>query len=304
MNDVLNRIRHEYKNPMAVFSSVTRSMLVASPGKELFCADWAAVEARIAFWVAEHDEGLEAFRQDRKLYEEMASEGFNIPIELVTKDSIERFVGKESVLGCQYGMGGKKFLAQCHKKGVKQVTEEMAKRAVAAYRALHHPVPTLWRNMENAAIRAISNPGRAYKTNKVTLYTRGDFLNIQLPSGRKMRYFKPSLRGKRLLSGHTVPEIRYWAVDLHEWKEVTTWGGILTNHVVQGIARDLMVNAIYNLENAGYEFLLSVHDEGLSEREVGVGSLDEYLEIFTKLPPWAGGLPIKAEGWIGRRYRK
>jgi DNA polymerase len=292
------------QNVMNALVSVIRGMLIASPGCKLFCADFAAIEARVAFWLAEHEEGVQAFLEKRKLYEEMASEAFGIPIEEVTKESLERFVGKESVLGCQYGLGWAKFLKNCHMKGVKQVTPEMAKKAVYTYRKVHHPIPEFWDKIERACLQATMNPGKRFKATKVTVYVADRWLNIKLPSGRRLRYFKPRVTQKQLANGQMVPELRYFAMDLHQWKEIPSWGGTLTNHCVQGIARDLMANAMINIENAGYQFLLSVHDEGLSEQKNGLGSVAHYVSLMTKLPEWAEGCPVEAEGWTGPRYKK
>lgn len=303
------RAKYGRTKVMDVLVSAIRGMLLASLGKELFCADFAAVEARGAFWVADHHDGLTAFREKRKLYEEMAHAAFGKSMAwLLTEEgkaSIERFVGKESVLGCQYGMGWPKFLSQCLKKGV-IVTPEIAKKAVYTYRKVHKPVCDAWKKIEAAAVEAIRNPGKTIKVCKVSIYVKDDFLNIKLPSSRRLRYFKPRVSHKQLASGRMVPQIHHWAMDnyTHQWVEVVTWGGVLFNNIVQGIARDLMMNAVTNIENAGYEFLLSVHDEGLAERKKGCGSLKEYLELMTKLPAWADGLPLIAEGWVGPRYRK
>jgi DNA polymerase len=296
--------RYGRERVMDVLVSIIRGMIIASEGHDLYCADFAAVEARIAFWVAGHKEGIRAFLENRKLYEEMASEAFGMPLEEVTKNSIERFVGKESVLGCQYGLGWMKFLKNCHMKGVKQVTPDMAKKAVYTYRKIHHPIPTFWKNIEEAAIKAILNPGKRYRVTKVVVYKKDKWLNIRLPSGRRLRYFNPSLVQKQLANGRMVPEIRYWTVDFHQWARVSIWGGQFTNHIVQGIARDLMVNGIINIENAGYKFLISIHDEGLSENRKGTGSVKEYSGLMTRLPAWAKGAPITAEGWTGPRYKK
>lgn len=307
MSQKLEWIRKNYGNPMDVFSSLLRSMLIASPGCELFCADFSSVEARVAFWVAEHHEGVKAFRENRKLYEEMAAETFGMDISEVLKDSLERFIGKESVLGCQYGLGWRKFMINCHQKGMKMVTPEIAKKAVYTYRKVHHPIPEFWGMCERAAIQAIRNPGKRYRVTKVVFYVSGDFLNIKLPSGRRLRYFKPSISSKQLAGGYLVPEIRYWMQDqkTQQWVRRNIWGGTFTNHIVQGLSRELMVHGVFNIENAGYRFLLSVHDEGLAEKKKGKGSLKEYLDLMAgQLPEWAKGLPLKAEGWTGQRYHK
>lgn len=298
-------------NVMEVLVCAVRGMLIASPGHELYCADYAQVEARVAFWVAEHEEGLEAFRTGAKLYELMAAEAFDMHVEDILKDSLERFVGKESVLGCQYGMGWAKFKSQCHKKGMKGVTDEIAKKAVYTYRRVHYPVTEAWKNLENAAVQAILNPGEKFCTNKCVFYIHGKWLNIKLPSGRRLRYFKPQVGQKEIGRGshkRMVPEIRYWGFytvnSRQVWGRISIWGGVFMNHICQGIARDMMVAGIFNIDEAGYKFLLSVHDEGLAEHRLGKGSVKEYVRLMTTLPAWADGAPITAEGWCGARYKK
>ncbi len=230
MPSKLEWIRKNYGDPMKVFSSLTRGMLTPSPGYELFCADFAAIEARVAFWVAEHEEGVKAFRENRKLYEEMAAHTFGMNAEDVKKDSLERFVGKSATLGCQYGVGPAKFLKMCHLQGMKQVTDDIAKKAVYTYRKVHHPIPTFWKEIEGAVVSAILNPGSRYNVTKVQVYMHENFLNIRLPSGRRLRYFKPRVSQKQLAGGRMVPQIHHWAVELHQWQEVVSWGGVFTNH--------------------------------------------------------------------------
>lgn len=297
--------RYGNTNAMNVLVSSIRGMIIASLGKEFYCGDFVAIEACLAFWMAEHKEGIQAIRDKRKLYEEMASETFDIPLDEILKDSLERFVGKESVLSCQYGSGWNSFMNNCHKKGMSQVTPEMAKKAVYTFRKVHAPIPAIWKALEEAAVEAIRNPGKHYQVTKVTLYVHGNFLIIKLPSGRKLKYYKPRLSQKRLAGGRLVPQIHYWTVWKKNFIETVIWGGILFNHCVQGIARDLMMNATSNIEKAGYQFVLSVHDEGLAEREIGCGSLKEFLHLMAgQLPDWAKGAPITATGWVGLRYKK
>ncbi len=301
----LNLIRQKYgpTQVMPVLVSSIRGMLIAPPGREFYCADFSSVELRLTFWVAGHEEGLKAIRDGRKIYEEMASATFNIPLEKVTKESIERFVGKESVLGCGYGMGPPKFHKNCHQKGVPQVTEEMARKAVYTYRKVHWPVPQAWKNIENTVIDAIKHPGSTHVCHKVLIFCEGDFLKIRLPSGRYLHYYKPRISYKPLGS-RMVPVIKYWAEHKHQWCEVRAWGGVFFNNIVQGIARDLEAHSLKMIENAGYEVDTHTHDEILSEQDKNKGDLKEYIKLMTKLPSWAKGAPISAEGWVDSRYRK
>ncbi len=307
--DGLTGIQHQYGKArvMDVLVSAIRGMLIASPGKEFFCGDFAAVEARLAFWIAEHKDGIQAFKDNRKLYEEMASVAFEIPIEEIEKDSLERFVGKESVLGCQYGLGPDRFMVQCHDKGMKSVTLEIAKKAVYTYRKVHKPVPDTWKRLENSIMMAIQFPGNVYKHNKVVISVKNDFLTIRLPSGRRLRYFKPHLTQKQLAGGRMVPQINHYAMNgvTRQWERTVSWGGVFFNNIVQGTARDLLAHSLFNVENAGYDVVGHYHDEILAERKIGKGDLNEFINLMAgRLPKWAQGAPISAAGWTGLRYKK
>lgn len=311
----IERIREKYgPKVMDVFASVIRGMIIAPEGEEFFDADWAAIEARIAFWMSGDEGGIKAFKENRKIYEEMAIEIFGMSLDEVTKESLERFVAKESILGCQYGMGDIKFLNQCHKKGMKQVTKEIARKAVRAYRKKYSAIPEAWHNLEYAFIQAIKHPDKIYKTTMVKIFMRGDFLIMKLPSGRPIKYYKPRVVNVQKFN-QMKPEIRYmgkgWIINPETgkpkkaWCEKDAWGGDIFNHAVQGTARDFMVHGIKRIENAGYKFCLSVHDEGLSSRKKGEGSLKEYIHLLAgELPEWGKDCPLKAEGWVGPRYRK
>jgi len=100
--------------------------------------------------------------------------------------------------------------------------------------------------------------------------------------------------------------VEFWAVNskTKKWNQERTWGGTLTENIVQATARDLMMPAMVRLEKKGYQALLMVHDEGICEKEIGKGSIDEFVKILCKPPKWAEGLPIDAKGWKGPRYRK
>ena len=300
----LEMVRLLYGEPMEVFVSCLRTMIKAREGKELFVADFAAIEARILFWVADHYEGCKAYREGRKMYEEMAMDIFNITdIFKVTKD--QRFVGKQTVLGSGYGMGFKKFQSSCQDLG-QEVSTEVSKKAITSYREKHKPVPNLWKNLEKAAIAAVNNPTKTFKINHTEWFMKGKFLYCRLPSGRCLHYYGPHIKHERTPWGDSRATLRHWGVDpkTKKWVVEHTWGGKLTENVVQAISRDLLAAAMLRIEKAGWKVLLTVHDEIIAEREVGQGDLEEFNGLMKKLPDWAKGAPVDCEGWYGQRYHK
>lgn len=301
----LEWVRFLYGDPMRLLASTLRGVIIASPGKELFCADYSAVEARMLFWFARHEAGIRAYAEGRDLYREMAAFIYSKPLEAIAKDSLERFVAKQIILGCGYGMGAKKFKAHCENFDV-EISEELAERAVKAYREMHAPVTQLWYNIERAALAATQRPGTVFAINRVKWVKSADFLWCELPSGRRLAYYRPEIHMKPTPWGEPRATLHHYGVDQYtrKWGLSPTYGGKLTENIVQGASRDLMGDAMKRTESAEYEITLSVHDELLGERERGIGTAKEFLGLISTLPVWAAGAPIKAEGWSGERYRK
>lgn len=293
-------VRAMHGNVMAALSSCLRGCIRATPGHELYCADFNAIEARVVFWMAGHTKGLKLF-ESADPYVEQASLIFGVPIAEVTDDM--RFVGKQSILGCGFGMGHVKFRAQCKQFG-RDISPELAKRAVNWYRTSHKPVVRLWGNIERAAILATRNPGKAYKVNRTKWFVKGKFLYCELPSGRRLAYFGPSVRFTVTPWGTKRPVLYHWGMEMHQWVNRGTYGGKLTENVVQAVARDVMKFSELAVEDAKYIPLIDVHDECLTERKKGTGSIEDFERLMSKLPKWANGLPVRVKGWVGPRYKK
>lgn len=296
-------VRTLYGDPMDTFSSCLRGMVLPPEGEEIFCADFSSIETRVLFWLAKHDTGLEAYEQNKDLYKEMAAIIFRKKPEEVTKQ--DRELGKRAILGCGYGMGDKKFHATCELYN-QPVSEDLAKRAVEAYRMTHHPIPSLWYAIESAAIKAVQNPGKVFSLNQTSWCVKDDFLWCQLPSDRKLAYYKPTVKLKPMPWGEKKKTLYHWGVDpkIKRWMESGTYGGKLVENITQAVARDLMAEAMLRTENAGYKVMMTVHDEDVASRKIGEGDAKEFVDLMKVVPEWAAGLPIQAEGWKGPRYRK
>lgn len=297
----LEDLRFWYGSPNELFASCLRSMITAPPGCEFFGGDYSGIELRVLFWIARHREGLAAIREGRDMYCEQAKEIYG---RTITKaDHFERQLGKKAVLGAGYQMGPDKFFETCWKEGM-EVSEELAKAAIVAYRTLHRPVVECWKNLDLAAIAAVKNPGKRYRRNRVVWYVDGEYLWAELPSGRRLAYYGPSVRVKPTPWGEDKETLYYWCVNAKtkKWNEEGTYGGKLTENCVQAIARDLLASALIRLDRAGYDPVIHVHDETVTKRMRGQGSLAEFERVMLDSPAWAIGLPVKVDGWTDERY--
>lgn len=253
-----------------------------------------------------------------------------------------RQLGKAQVLGCGFGMGWKKFKASAWDMYRLKLTNRQAKKAVAQYREANAAVPELWTEFENAAVAAIENKGQIFKAGKCLFSVRRGFLWVKLPSGRKLAYRSPRLgmyvptyevdeyyyKGQwrkedyfddleidsdtlkmrtREVEGRPRRTVEFWGLDKSKKNLALerTWGGTLTENIVQAVARDLMMPAMVRLEAANYKALLMVHDEGICEKKKSDGDEKEFVELLCQRPAWADkSLPLEAKGWKGPRYKK
>lgn len=301
----LEFLRSQFDDPIEVFVSILRCMITCEEDEDLYVSDFSAIEARVLFWLADHEEGCKAFLEKRKMYEELAMVIFKrTSISQVQKD--ERFVGKQAFLLSGYGGGWKKFQKTCEQFD-QPVTTKVAKQAIEGYRKLHAPVPKLWTNLETAATKAVLNPGKTYKINKTEWFMEGEFLCCKLPSGRKLFYYGPKVKFKKTPWGASKATLYHWTVDskTKKWVFVGTWGGVLTQNCVGGISRDLLASSMLRVEKAGYPVILSVHDEVVSKRKKNTGgTLEEFNNLMKKVPKWGVGIPMGVEGFMDHRYHK
>jgi DNA polymerase len=308
-------LRLLYGQPIQVLSGCIRNVIVAGPRKVLHVIDWASIEARILFWTTNDKAGLRAYREGRKMYEEMASKIFGVPVEQVIQEYVngewfKRFVGKEAVLGSGYQMGAPRFQQACKDKKV-EISLELAKTAIDSFRTEHPDVVRFWKEIENAAIKALAYPGNRVTCGKVSfLFPGGRFLFCTLPSGRRIAWCDPVIKYPVNKFGKKQAKIYFWGIDskTRKWKEQTTYGGKLTENVVQAIARDVLVDAMFRADQGGWEIVMHVHDEVVAEIDEQASRDTHTFGRFEKLmavtPTWAADCPIAVEGFETKRYRK
>lgn len=293
----------------AALSSAIRGVIVARDGHDLMVSDYSAIEARVLLWLAGEETACDMLRRGADLYIDMANTIYERSD--ITKDAGERQLGKQAVLGCGYGMGPPKFKDTCAGYGI-IIDDELAKKAVYAYRDKYKRVKSLWYDLNDCAIKASLSPGiRVYSEaadRKIYFIQRGIFLLMVLPSGRPVVYPYAEVRvvTKDFGEGPVEQQALTYRKEINKkWVRTDTYGGRLVENAVQAIARDIMAIGALNCSERGYALRLMVHDEAISEVPEGQGSISEYERLLCVLPEWAEGCPIAAaDGWRGKRYRK
>lgn len=289
-------------DPMKVFASTVRACLVAAPGKELICSDYKQIEARVLPWFAGQNDVLDVFRSGEDIYRTLASKMYGVPADRI--DDSRRFQGKVAGLSCQYQGWSAALMKMARNYGA-DFDEDQAAEIAGKWREANPKIVAFWYAMEEAAKEAIRNPGGTYGVadNKIMFRIVGDFLVMRLPSGRRLYYFRPELRIDKQRGRE---QITFLGIDTYtrQWCRTTTYGGSLAQSATQAAARDIMVNGMFNLAKAGYDLIGTVHDEVWNEVDEGEGSIEEVERIMCVLPDWARDIPIEAQGYRAKRYKK
>ena len=320
-------------------SALIRTALVAGPGCAFVDADFSAIEARVIAWLAGEQWVLDVFRTHGKIYEATASQMFGIPMERITKGSPEyayRAKGKVATLALGYQGGANALIAMGALKS--GIPEKELPEIVARWRSANPAIRRFWYRAEAAAHQAVEecrrvelplktlDPERAranedalgapegtfsdYFNRDICLVfaretdpaNKLDFLTITLPSGRKLFYADPHMGTNRFGN----PSLRYRGQNgtTKKWAVTETYGGKLAENITQAVARDCLFYAMENLTEAGYKIVFDVHDEVVLEVPEDRADLEDVARIMSRTPPWAPGLPLKAEGWVEKFYRK
>lgn len=296
-------------NSMEILVSSLRAVICAMVDRHMKSADYSAIEARVLLWLAGDQRALDIFRRGEDIYLDMAAAIYGVPMSTLDKESDERPLGKETILGAGYGMGDDKFRQRCEEVANIIIDKAMAKKSIQTYRKRFPKVPKLWENLEKAAIEAVRYPGRV--TNylgirfKMARYGKMPILLCRFPSGHTTGYpYAKVILGEKW--GRVSYELIYegYHSKTKQWTELSTYGGKLTENVTQGVARDLMAFGMLLLDCVGYYLIMTVHDEAASEDDEDFGSLEDFEMLLCTLPVWADGLPVTSEGWVGPRYRK
>lgn len=308
----LDALKAVYGSVPDTLSQLIRTAFVAPEGHILIDADFSAIEARVISWLAGEEWRLDVFRTHGKIYEASASQMFGVPIERIKKGNPEyalRQRGKvaELALGYQGGVSAMRKMDTGHQ--LDNLSDDEIKDIVKRWRDTNPKIRSLWDEFNSAALQVIGYGGSVRVRNCVVARECDcihgmSAMTILLPSGRKLYYIDPEIGENRWGN----PSITYMGVnDKNKWGRVETYGGKLTENCVQAIARDCLSQAIEHLEAAGLPVVFHVHDEVVID-SVPFADEDAMLKkvvgIMATPIPWSPDLPLGADGWVGKFFRK
>ena len=300
-----------YDKPTHILSQLIRTTFIAPEGYTFSVADFSAIEARVIAWTANEKWRLDLFKDPKAdIYCASASKMFGVPVH---KGDELRQSGKISELSLGYE-GGVNALTIMDIKKV--LTEEEKPEIVSKWRKANKKIVSLWRSLENAAKKCIGTrkPQTFEIDEKSSIIFRMESgaMTIELPSGRKLFY--PSARlGQRTIKGANgdfdVQDISYFGQDqtTGKWVKLHTYGGKLTENIIQAISRDLLANAIFKVFDLGYNIVLHVHDEIAAEIPKDGNEeivLQQMIDAMCTAPEWAANIPLRAAGYITDYYKK
>lgn len=287
-----------FGNVPNVLSELIRTILIPKPNHRFIVADFSAIEARVLAWIAGEQWRIDTFKNGGDIYCASASKMFKVPVEKNGVNGELRQKGKISELACGYGgsVGALKNMGAVEMG----VQENELQGLINDWRNANPHIVRFWYEVGNAAMKAIKEKTTVPLGKLVFAYERG-ILFIRLPSGRRLSYIKPRI-GTNRFGGDSIT---YMGINsAKKWDRLETFGGKLTENIVQGTARDLLANALINAANAGYDTVFHVHDEIICEVPNGYGSVDELCRLMCIKPEWADGLPLNADGFECEYYKK
>lgn len=292
-----------FANPVLSARALVRPMVKASPGKVIIAADYSSIEYILLMYMCEDDAAVKRFASGIDQYKDLASHMYGVPYEKVTKE--QRQMGKMGILGCGYGLGAEGFIGYADKWGVK-LDRKTANETVSGFRSLYNNTPKFWYAANECAINAVEFPGRTFSTNRTefkVVYDRNKrkWLATRLPSGRTMYYFNPNVE-----DGKFGPNVTSWSVNqtTKTWCKKYMSPGKWVENIIQALGRDLLYYGKFALESAGFPIIFSVYDEVVAEVDEDKADLPLFENLMSSVPPWAKGLPLRAEGYVSNRYKK
>lgn len=296
-----------YDNVPGTLSELIRTALVPEEDQKFVVCDYSAIEARVTAWLAGEQWRLDVFKDGGDIYCASAEQMFKVPVVKHGVNGHLRQKGKIAELALGYGGGvGALKAFGADKMGM---TDEDMGETVALWRESSPNVCRLWKKLERAAILCTTRkvsvgvdcpvPGIRYEWDNGIMW-------LVLPSGRKMAYYAPEYGDFPRKNG-SGECLTYMVLNqtTRKWQRTETWGGKLTENLVQAVARDCLREAMFALNENGWDIRASVHDELICTEPLGSGrTWQDVAALMTRPIPWADGLPLAADGYDCPFYMK
>lgn len=290
-----------YPDVASTLSQLIRTAFVPEQGHRFIVADYSAIEARVIAWIANEEWRLKTFEDGGDIYCASASQMFKVPVVKHGINGELRQKGKIAELACGYGGGVgalKAFGAD------KVMSEEDMVQTIDSWRAASPHICALWKALEKAAIRCVVRKEPAISSvGNILFEYEYPVMWMTLPSGRRIAYwgaeYTEGVRG-------TGKTLSYMGVNqtTKKWERIETWGGKLTENLVQATARDCLKESMLALAAEGFDVRAHVHDEVIITEPVGGRSVEEVCNIMSRPLRWAPGLPLRADGYETPYYKK
>jgi len=326
-----------YGDATEAISKASRHWITAEPGNFILSGDFASVEAVGVACLSEEEWKIQAFKEGVKIYEMMGEKIHSLPPGTVTKATHpqERQDGKtgELAFGYQGALGAWLKFDNSGRHSDERIIE-----ICRSWRHEHPCIVSFWYALESAAISAVLTPGREFRpTNKGHELAIGfeivdEWLTMILPNDKRLWYYDPQIRStmpqwhQPLTKDDCAagacdcklrPQLTYMAQKEGQWRRTHTYGGKLAENATQATCREILMASMLRLKENGFStegedhgIILSVYDEIVLELPKGFRGLseeklkDEFESLISEVPGWAIGWPVRAEAWIGDRYKK
>lgn len=323
LNDFMTKritdLMKKYGNLGETATKLIRPTVMAPEGKLLCVADYVSVENVLLHWAANDVETTNDFHNGIDQYKKYASRRFNVHYSEVTKR--QRTYAKPCVLGLGYGGGGAALQRVAKGYGV-NLSEAASENDKVFYRGLYPMIPDLWYKVSGSMVRAVEEETIVQlDTGTVSLQfiKRGTYAFIILPSGRFLCYPAPTVQrdaqyGNKCMTYMGEDSSKQWRrlgdqerlIKSIPMPDMPIHGGRLVENIIQALARDLLVFGMLEAKRQGFKLIGSVHDEAIAEVDESVTSntLDFFCEALCQTEDWAHTVPLRADGYLGKRYRK
>ena len=295
-----------YGNVKDTLSQLIRTAFIPSEGNRFVVADFSAIEARVIAWLAGEQWVNEVFATHGKIYEATASQMFHVPIEKIVKGNPEyslRQKGKVATLALGY-QGSTAALVQMGALEM-GLSEDELPDIVQRWRDANPRIRDLWWKVQQASVNCVQTaqpqaiPHLIFALEGDLVYGQS-FLTVQLPSGRKLFYPKPFIGENQF----GRPAVHYYGVGNNKkWGILSTYGGKMTENIVQAIARDCLAEILRRIDAKGLQVVFHVHDEVIIDAPPDVTS-DQICSLMAEPIVWAPGLVLKGAGFENRYYMK